>query len=94
MAKASIKAIKSELIRQLEAKHGNTPFFSSLVEDYCNWEAAERKIWVAIKKLPADAPEARELMRSALNTSNRKMQILKQLDIKTTNVAADEDEEM
>ncbi|MGN0586850.1 MAG: hypothetical protein ACI4JF_06145, partial [Oscillospiraceae bacterium] len=78
----------------LEARGGNTPFFASLVEDFCNWESVERKLWTAIKKIDADKPEADKLMRTALNASSRKMQILKQLDIKTTNVVADDDEEM
>lgn len=94
VAKAAVKSIKEELIKQLEARGSATPFFTSLVEDYCNWEQVERKIWAAIKKLPAESSEADKLMRSALNASNRKLQILKQLDIKTTNVIADDSDEM
>lgn len=94
VAKPAIKLIREELIKQLEARGGKTPFFVSLVDDYCMWESAERQLWKAIKKLPADEPEADKLMRTALNASNRKLQILKQLDIKTTNVAADDDDEM
>ena len=94
MGKPSLKSIRDELIKQLEARGGKTPFFVSLVEDYCNWESVERKLWTAIKSIPADKPEADKLIRTALNASSRKMMILKQLDIKTTNVVADDDDEM
>lgn len=94
MAKPAIKLIRAELIKQLEARGGKTPFFVSLVEDYCNWESVERKLWVAIKSKKADDPEADKLMRTALNATNRKMQILNKLDIKTTNVVAEDDDEM
>lgn len=92
--KPSVKAIRESLLEQLEAKGGASPTFVALVEDYCNWEEVERKLWAALKKIDMCAPEWEKINKQCLNASNRKMQILKQLEMKTTNVVGGDDEEL
>ena len=94
MAKPSVDKIKKSLLEQLEKKGGMSPFFVSLIEDYCNWEMTERNIWSALKGLQVNSKEWESLQKLALNVSNRKMCILKQLDFKTTNVIGGDDEEL
>ena len=94
MAKPAVSKIRDSLIEQLDKKCAKSPYFLSLIEDFCNWETIERKMWAAMKKLKSDNPELEKLEKRALNASNRKMQILKQLDMKTTNLVGGDDEEM
>ena len=94
MAKPAVTEIRKSLVEQLKKRGGESPFFLSLIEDFCNWESIERKMWAAMKKLKSGSPELEKLEKRALNASNRKMQILKQLDMKTSNVVGGDDEEM
>lgn len=94
MAKPSVDKIKKSLLEQLEKRGGFSPFFASLIEDYCNWEKAERNIWICLKKSAVGSKEWETYQKLALNVSNRKMCILKQLDFKTTNVIGGDNEEL
>lgn len=94
ITRPTVKAIRDSLLEQLVAKGGDSPTFVSLVEDYCNWETIERSLWKILKKIPPDNSEWEKIHKRILNASNRKMQILKQLEMKTTNVVGGDDEEL
>lgn len=94
MAKPAISKIKASMLEQLEKKGGTSPFFISLVDDYCNWEKLERDLWTMLNKCPKGSDEWNKFQKNLQIVSNRKLCILSKLDFKTTNVIADDDEEL
>ena len=94
MAKPALDKVKKSVLEQLKKRGSSVAVFTSLVEDYCNWEKAERNIWAYLNKLEVGSERWEGYQKLALNANNRKMLILKQLDIKTTNVISGDDEEL
>lgn len=94
MAKPAISKIKVSMLEQLEKKGGTSPFFISLIEDYCIWEKLGRKLWKKIDKCPEESDEWNKLQKNLQIADNKKLSYLKHLDFKTTNVIADDDEEL
>lgn len=94
MAKPALNKVKKSILEQLEKRGSSVAVFTSLVEDYCNLESSERKIWAHLNELEVGTEEWKEYTKLAQNAISRKMLVFKQLDIKTTNVISCDDEEM
>ncbi|MCD7730303.1 MAG: P27 family phage terminase small subunit, partial [Oscillospiraceae bacterium] len=50
MAKATVAAVRRELLEQLEARGAKTPYFANLIEQYCDFMEIARQLRGDIKK--------------------------------------------
>lgn len=90
MAKKSVKDIRESLLKQLQACGGDAPHFVALIDDYCNYDALERKYSAAAKKLLVTDANAIKLSQLALSYGKQKVAILKELGLKINNVISEE----
>lgn len=90
-------AIYSELLKQLKGKSANTEVFQSLIEDYVRYWEMKEKLKTEIKKNgltyldrfgePKPSPALKEIQ----NISKLMLSILKEMDLKTSNVSGEDD---
>ena len=91
-------AIYEELIKQLHYKRAETSFFVSLVNDYMmHYDLKERLAKEAKGKTVTYIDERNNerinpIIKELQNESKLMMQILKELDLKTSNVAGGEED--
>lgn len=90
-------AISSELLKQLKSKSADTTVFKSLVDDYVRYWEMKEKLKAEIKSKgmtyldrfgePKPSPALKEIQ----NISKLMLSILKEMDLKTSNVSGEED---